>query len=212
MYIKLTSVLLLVASVASAAGTRPAHDWENNHILQINREPARAAFIPYGETRGDRSISLNGDWRFHWSPTPDGRVDGFQKPGFDDSSWAKLAVPAVWEVNGYGTPIYASAGYTFKINPPFVTDTPKENFTAFTERNPTGQYRRSFTVPESWLKEGQTFLRFDGAMSAFYVWINGERVGYSQGSMEPSEFNITPYLHKGENEIAVEVYKYSDGS
>lgn len=212
MYIKLTSALLLIASVASAAGTRPAHDWENNHILQINREPARAAFIPYGETRGDRSISLNGDWRFHWSPTPEGRVDGFQKQGFDDSSWAKLEVPAVWEVNGYGTPIYASAGYTFKINPPFVTDTPKENFTAYTERNPTGQYRRSFTVPDSWLAGGQTFLRFDGAMSAFYVWINGELAGYSQGSMEPSEFNITPYLRKGKNEIAVEVYKYSDGS
>lgn len=212
MYIKLTSALLLVASVASAAVERPARDWENQHILQINREPARAAFIPYGESRGDRSISLNGDWRFHWSPTPEGRVDGFQKPGFDDSSWATLAVPAVWEVNGYGTPIYASAGYTFKINPPFVTDTPKENFTSFIERNPTGQYRRSFTVPDSWVGEGQTFLRFDGAMSAFYVWVNGKRVGYSQGSMEPSEFNITPYIHKGKNEIAVEVYKYSDGS
>lgn len=212
MYRKLTGALLLMTSVAAVADTRPARDWENNHILQINREPARAAFIPYGDVRGDRAMSLNGDWRFHWSPTPEGRVDGFEKAGFDDSSWKQLAVPAVWEVNGYGTPIYASAGYTFKINPPFVTDTPKENYTAYTERNPTGQYRRTFEVPASWLKDGQTFLRFDGAMSAFYVWINGKRVGYSQGSMEPSEFNVTPYIHAGKNEIAVEVYKYSDGS
>ena len=213
MYRKLTLALLIGSSaVAAVAESRPAHDWENHHILQINREPARAAFMPYGELKGDRSISLNGDWRFHWSPTPDGRVAGFEKTGFDDSGWATLAVPAVWEVNGYGTPIYASAGYTFKINPPFVTDTPKENYTAYVERNPTGQYRRSFEVPADWVKSGQTFLRFDGAMSAFYVWINGERVGYTQGSMEPSEFNVTPYIHAGKNEIAIELYKYSDGS
>ncbi|MDE6556286.1 MAG: DUF4981 domain-containing protein [Duncaniella sp.] len=208
----LSCLLLIGASLASSGQARENHDWENHHILQINREPARAAFIPFGEKKGDRSISLNGDWRFHWSPTPDGRIEGFEKTGFNDSGWATLAVPGVWEVNGYGTPIYASAGYTFKINPPYVTDTPKENFTAFVERNPTGQYRRSFEVPSSWLEGGQTFLRFDGAMSAFYVWINGKMVGYSQGSMEPSEFNVTPYLHPGKNEIAVEVYKYSDGS
>lgn len=204
--------LMLAAVVATGAQPRQQHDWENHHILQINREPARASFIPFGERKGDRSISLSGDWRFHWSPTPDGKISGFEQMGFDDSSWAQLAVPAVWEVNGYGTPIYASAGYTFKINPPYVTDAPKENYTAFAERNPTGQYRRIFEVPYDWVGNGQTFLRFDGAMSAFYVWINGERVGYSQGSMEPAEFNVTPYLHAGKNEIAVEVYKYSDGS
>lgn len=212
---KLTTALFMILSVAASdavADTRVAHDWENQHVLQINREPARASFIPYGTVKGDRAMTLNGDWRFHWSPTPEGRVEGFEKTDFDDSGWSTLAVPAMWEVNGYGTPIYASAGYTFKINPPFVTDTPKESFTAFVERNPTGQYRRSFTVPQSWLKGGQTFLRFDGVMSAFYVWVNGKRVGYSQGSMEPSEFNITPYIHEGKNEIAVEVYKYSDGS
>ncbi len=191
---------------------RKQRDWENHHILQINREPARAAFIPYGTAKGDRSISLNGDWRFHWSPTNKGRVNGFERMGFDDSKWDILSVPAVWEVNGYGTPIYASAGYTFKINPPYVTDTPKENYTAFTERNPTGQYRRTVDVPASWLKSGQTFLRFDGVISAFYIWVNGKNVGYSQGSMEPAEFNVTPYLRAGKNEIALEVYKYSDGS
>lgn len=195
-----------------ASSSQPQHDWENHHVLQINREPARAAFIPYGEEKGDRQISLNGDWKFSWTQTPDNRVAGFEATDFDDSSWATLKVPAVWEVNGYGTPIYASAGYTFRINPPYVTDTPKESYTAFAERNPTGQYRRTFEVPESWTESGQTFLRFDGVMSAFYVWINGERVGYSQGSMEPSEFNVTSYLKPGKNQISVEVYKYSDGS
>ncbi|MBQ7421669.1 MAG: beta-galactosidase [Prevotella sp.] len=187
------------------------HDWEDNHILQINREPARAYFMPFAERRGDRQLSLNGEWRFHWSKSPDGRVEDFYRAGFDDSQWLMLAVPANWEVNGYGTPIYVSAGYPFKIDPPRVTSEPKKTWTTYEERNPTGQYRRMFRVPESW-KSGQTFLRFEGVQSAFYVWINGERVGYSQGSMESSEFNVTKYLKTGDNLIAVEVYKYSDAS
>lgn len=189
-----------------------SHDWENNHVLYQNREPARAAFIPYGTVKGDRSFLLNGTWKFHWSPTPEGKVDDFYRADFEDAGWKEFSVPANWEVNGYGTPIYASAGYTFKIDPPRVMDTPKEKYTAYVERNPTGQYRRTFTLPVGWEKDGQTFLRFDGVMSAFYVWINGQKVGYSQGSMEPSEFNITPYLKAGVNQIAVEVYRYSDGS
>jgi len=188
------------------------HDWENNHVLHQNRELARAAFIPYGTVKGDRSFSLNGTWKFHWSPTPEGKVDDFYRTDFEDAGWKEFPVPANWEVNGYGTPIYASAGYTFKIDPPRVMGTPKEKYTAYVERNPTGQYRRTFTLPAGWEKDGQTFLRFDGVMSAFYVWINGQKVGYSQGSMEPSEFNITPYLKAGTNQIAVEVYRYSDGS
>ena len=187
------------------------HDWEDNHVLQINREPARAYFIPYAEHKGDRMVSLNGTWQFRWTKTPDERIRDFYRTDYDASSWDKLAVPANWEVNGYGTPIYISAGYPFKIDPPYVMKEPKKEWTTYEERNPTGQYRRTFTLPASW-QSGQTFLRFEGVMSAFYVWINGQRVGYSQGSMEPSEFNITDYLKKGENQIAVEVYKYSDGS
>ena len=187
-----------------------ANDWENNHVLQINREPARAYFIPFGQKAGDRMLSLNGKWKFRWTKTPDERIRDFYRTDYDATGWASLDVPANWEVNGYGTPIYVSAGYPFKIDPPYVTREPKEAWTTYTERNPTGQYRRRFTLPDSW--SGQTFLRFEGVMSAFYVWVNGQRVGYSQGSMEPSEFNITPYIKKGENQIAVEVYKYSDGS
>ena len=211
----LTTCLTLFCMVHNALCAEQHHDWEDNHVLQINREPARAYFIPYGETFGDRMLSLNGEWHFRWTKTPEDRIRDFYRTDYDDSSWNTLAVPANWEVNGYGTPIYVSAGYPFKIDPPYVTREPKKDWTTYEERNPTGQYRRTFVLPDSWTASsptGQVFLRFEGVMSAFYVWINGEKVGYSQGSMEPSEFNVTRYLKKGENQIAIEVYKYSDGS
>lgn len=188
------------------------HDWENHHVLQINREPARAAFTPFHAQKGDCSICLDGTWKFRWTPVPNERIVEFYQTDFNDKDWVGFPVPANWEVNGYGTPIYVSAGYPFKIDPPRVMGEPKVDYTTYKERNPVGQYRRSFQLPAGWEARGQTFLRFEGVMSAFYVWINGERVGYSQGSMEPSEFNITNYLHAGENQIALEVYRYSDGS
>lgn len=188
------------------------HDWENHHVLQINREPARAAFTPFHAQKGDCSICLDGTWKFRWTPVPDERIVEFYQTDFNDKDWIGFPVPANWEVNGYGTPIYVSAGYPFKIDPPRVMGEPKVDYTTYKERNPVGQYRRSFQLPAGWEARGQTLLRFEGVMSAFYVWINGERVGYSQGSMEPSEFNITNYLHAGENQIALEVYRYSDGS
>ena len=202
---------IALAMFVSAFADGKHHDWEDNHVLQINREPARAYFIPYGVKAGDRTLLLNGEWKFRWTKTPEERITDFYRTDYDVSNWKTLAVPANWEVNGYGTPIYVSAGYPFKIDPPYVTKEPKKDWTTYVERNPTGQYRRTFTLPAAW-QSGQTFLRFEGVMSAFYVWINGQRVGYSQGSMEPSEFNVTSFLKSGENQIAVEVYKYSDGS
>ncbi len=201
------------------------HDWEDQSILQINREPARADFHHAGE------ISLNGEWKFNWTKTPNEQPDGFWTTDFDDSQWKTFPVPADWEMNGYGTPIYSSSGYTFKINPPYVMTTPKERYTAYVERNPTGVYRRSFTIPEAW-KDKEVYIHFGSVSSAFYVWINGQRVGYSQGSMEPAEFRITPYINptpnpsrgrgvqkasprgglEGVNHIVLEVLKYSDGS
>ncbi len=202
--------LLYLACASALKAEQP--DWENQYVLHINREPARTAFIAYGSQSGDRSMSLNGVWKFHWSPTPEGRIADFYTENFNDKSWGGFPVPANWEINGYGTPIYVSSGYPFRIDPPRVTSVPKENYTAFKERNPVGQYRRTFVLPATWKAEGQTFLRFEGVQSAFYLWINGKRVGYSQGSMEPSEFNVTNYLRSGENKLAVEVYKYCDGS
>jgi beta-galactosidase len=185
------------------------HDWENNHILQINREPARAYFFPFHSKPGDSQISLDGSWKFRWTRNPKERIKDFYRVDFNDRQWVQFQVPANWEVNGYGTPVYISAGYPFRINPPYVTSEPKHDWTTYIERDPVGQYRRTFRV--SW-KGGQTFLRFDGVQSAFYVWINGKKVGYSQDSFSSSEFNVTRYLQSGINQIAVEVYKYSDGS
>ena len=204
--------LLLGALVACPMQAQTMHDWENHHVLQINREPARAAFTPFSVQKGDCSMSLDGTWKFRWTPVPGERIIDFYQTDFNDKDWKDFPVPANWEVNGYGTPIYVSAGYPFKIDPPRVMGEPKADYTTYKERNPVGQYRRTFVLPVGWEADGQTFLRFEGVMSAFYVWINGERVGYSQGSMEPSEFNITDYLKTGENQIALEVYRYSDGS
>ena len=204
--------LLLGALVACPMQAQTMHDWENHHVLQINCEPARAAFTPFSVQKGDCSMSLDGTWKFRWTPVPGERIIDFYQTDFNDKDWKDFPVPANWEVNGYGTPIYVSAGYPFKIDPPRVMGEPKADYTTYKERNPVGQYRCTFVLPVGWEADGQTFLRFEGVMSAFYVWINGERVGYSQGSMEPSEFNITDYLKTGENQIALEVYRYSDGS
>ena len=187
------------------------HDWEDQSILQIHREPARAAFFAYKDKPGDRQMSLDGMWKFHWTKTPDEQPNDFFLKDFDDGSWTSFPVPANWEMNGFGTPIYSSSGYTFKIDPPRVMGTPKESYTAFVERNPTGVYRRTFSIPEAW-KGQEVFIRFGGVSSAFYLWINGKKVGYSQGSMEPAEFRITDYLTSTTNQITLQVFKYSDGS
>jgi len=198
----------------------PVYDWENISVLQINREPARAEFIPYSSLnealKGDdkNSVwyqSLNGYWKFHWTARPDHRPADFYKTDFDDSAWDSLPVPSNWEMHGYGTPIYVSAGYPFKINPPSVTDAPDVTYTAYNERNPVGSYRRVFRIPDTW-KGRRVFMRFAGVQSAFYLWINGIKIGYSQGSMEPAEFDITNFIVQGDNSLAVEVYRWCDGS
>ena len=191
----------------------PAHrDWEDQTVLSRNREPARASFTPFCHTPGDRSMKLDGLWRFHWTPTPERQPAGFFMPSYDDTAWPLFPVPADWEVNGYGTPIYSSSGYTFKIDPPRVMGEPRRDYTAFTERNPTGVYRRTFTLPPSWPTTNEAYLHFGAVSSAFYLWVNGHQVGYSQGSMEPAEFCITPYLQPGINQITLQVLKYCDGS
>ncbi len=205
------------------------HDWEDQTVLQRNREPARAAFFGYKVTPGDCQLSLDGLWRFYWTPTPDNLPDGFQQPDFDDSQWELFPVPGDWEMpshnsllltpHSHGTPIYSSSGYTFKIDPPRVMGEPRSDYTSYVERNPTGIYRRTFTIPAEW--QGQeVYLRFGAVSSAFYVWVDGQLVGYSQGSMEPAEFRITDYLSPlpseraggGFHQLTLQVFKYSDGS
>lgn len=204
-------VIIASAVVLCLNANAQQHDWENQYVLQKNRMPARAAFIPYLSQNGDMQMSLNGEWKFNWTKTPDEQPQDFFNTSFDDSGWKTFPVPGDWEMNGFGTPIYSSSGYTFKIDPPFVMKEPKKNYTAYVERNPTGCYRRTFSVPTEW-KGKEVFVRFGAVSSAFYLYVNGLEVGYSQGSMEPAEFRITPYLKDGQNQIALKVMKYSDGS
>lgn len=205
--ILITATLALCSLTTAAQG----HDWENQYVLSINREPARAAFTPYLTQPGDMTMTLDGQWKFNWTRTPDMQPENFYQTDFNDSGWTMFPVPGDWEMNGYGTPIYCSSGYVFKINPPYVMGEPKKKYTSFIERNPTGCYRRTFTVPASWSGK-EVYIHFGSVSSAFYIYVNGKQVGYSQGSMEPAEFRLTPYLNSGTNLIALKVLKYSDGS
>ncbi|MGH7951192.1 MAG: glycoside hydrolase family 2 TIM barrel-domain containing protein [Limisphaerales bacterium] len=197
-----------------------APDWENEQVLQINREPARATFIPFATvaealngnfTNSPFYFSLNGTWKFHWVPNPDMRPTNFFETNFDDSNWTNIDVPSCVEMKGFGIPIYVSSGYPFKIDPPRVTDTPPTNYTSFKARDPVSSYRRDFELPKNW-NGRRVFIHFDGVESAFYLWVNGARVGYSQNSRSPAEFELTDFVKPGANQIAVEVFRWSDGS
>jgi len=184
-------------------------DWQNPNLLHIGREEPRASLIPYQNVRAalrnDRGASdcyrlLNGEWDFHYSAS--GIVpEDFQEPDYSlDGSWDTLSVPSNWQMHGYDVPHYTNVNYPIPFDPPFVPD-----------ENPVGCFRRWFTLSEKWA-DRQVFLNFDGVNSAFYVWVNGEFVGFSKVAHMPSEFDITPHLVSGENLIAVLVYKWSDGT
>jgi beta-galactosidase len=194
---------------------------EDEQNLGVNKQPWHAVLMPYANLaealRADRykstyTRSLNGKWKFHYVPRPEQRPVDFYKPEYDVSQWKEIAVPSNWQVLGYGTPYYRNAGYTFQRDWPKVMNEPPRNFTAFEERNPVGSYRRTFDVPANW--DGRrVFISFDGVDSAFFLWVNGQKVGYSQNSRNVAEFDITPYLKKGgPNMVAAEVYRYSSGS
>lgn len=199
----------------------PHPDLENPAALQRNREAPHATLLPYPDRqsaltgRRDASAyyrSLNGKWRFHWAPGPDERPVGFHEEQYDVSQWDTIDVPLSWQMAGYGTPIYTNSKYPFANRAPRVMDVPQADYTTFKFRNPVGSYKRLFTVPDDWEPPRQFFVTFDGVDSAFYLWINGQKIGYSQGSRTPAEFNITKYVHTGKNSIAVEVYRFCDGS
>lgn len=195
-------------------------DWENEQVVHINTEPPRATFVPFPNANaalaGDRESSpffrsLDGAWKFNWVSKPDERPTNFFLTDFDDSAWKTIDVPSNWEMKGYGVPIYLGSGYPFKMDPPRVTDAPPTNWTAYAQRDPVGSYRRTFELPADWAGR-RVFIHFDGVESAFYLWVNGQRVGYSQDSRTPAEFDLTDYLQPGTNQLAVEVYRWSDGS
>ena len=211
--------LLLFFLVASVRADAP--DWENQQILHINTEPPRATFVPFAtveqalngnSTNSPFYFSLNGEWKFHWVGNPGERPTHFFEADFNDSSWTNIDVPSNWEMKGFGTPIYLGSGYPFKIDPPRVMGEPPTNsWTAYTNRNPVGSYRKTFALPKNW--DGRrVFIHFDGVGSAFYIWCNGAKIGFSKDSRTPAEFDLTDFVNPGLNQIAVEVYRWSDGS
>lgn len=221
------AVVLLFACVSVQAQDVP--DWENPRVFNINKEPAHATFVPYADEASARRgvmafapgaapapgspfvISLNGRWKFNWVKEPSARPVDFYKPEFDVSAWKEIRVPANWEFEGYGTPIFLNIIYPFKRDAPKVMSEPPKDWTTYEERNSVGSYRRTFNVPAAWAGR-ETFLVLRGVNSACYVWVNGQKVGYSEDSRLPAEFNVTKYVRPGENTLAVEVYRFSDGS
>lgn len=210
-----------VASAAPGGWTDPPNgypEWNNNiPAFEVNAEPPHATLMPYanlGEAlAADRTHSpyrrgLDGEWRFQHADRPADRDAGFYRTDVDDRSWKTIPVPSDWQLHGYDFPIYTNITYPWwgangqneNAQPPFAP----------TRFNPVGQYRRTFTVPANWAGR-ETFVHFEGVKSAFYLWINGVKVGYHEDSYVPGEFDITRYLKPGTNQIAVEVYRFSDG-
>ena len=187
-----------------------SYDWENPMVFQINKEAPVATFMPYADeasaiednyAKSPYYQLLSGTWKFHWVPKPDDRPLDFFKESFDISSWKDIQVPSNWELKGYGIPIYTNIVYPHGLHAPFIPH----------NDNPVGSYRRTFEVPASW--DGQRiYLHFASGTSAMYVWVNGQKVGYSEVTKSPAEFDITKYARKGKNVLAVEVYRWSDGS
>jgi beta-galactosidase len=193
---------------------------EDPECLGVNKEPAHTTLMPYGNLKEAVAAkrhassfcqSLNGMWKFNWVPHPAQRPIDFYKPEFDVRSWKEIPVPSCWQLLGYGTPYYRNLGYTFQKDWPHVLSEPPKNYTSYNERDPVGSYRREFEVPASWVGR-RIFISFDGVDSAFYLWLNGEKVGYSVNSRNAAEFDLTKYLKPGKNLVALEVYRYSAGS
>ncbi len=186
------------------------HDWEDQSIIAINKMDARSSFFSFESVddalKNDPSLSkyyqsLNGMWKFNWVRKPVDRPMDFYKEDYDVSSWDEIDVPSNWEIEGYGVPVYVNQPYVFEPDPPNIPN----------DYNPVGSYRTEFNIPETW-DDRELILHFGAVKSAFYLWINGKKVGYSQGSKLPAEFNITQFARIGNNTLAIEVYRWSDGT
>lgn len=206
-------------------GEREHHDWEDETVFAINKEAGHSTYIPFAsvsELKSDPSWEtpwitpesskyqlLNGNWKFNWVKQPSERPLDFYKTDYDVSSWNEIPVPSNWEMHGYGTPIYTNITYPHANTPPYIM--PVQGWTIEKEPNPVGSYRRDFELPSNW-NNSQVFLHFDGAYSGMYVWVNGQKVGYSQGANNDAEFDVTEFVQAGKNTIACEVYRWTDGS
>lgn len=211
----------LFSAAASAGEPAPTGlEWEQEQNLSLNKESARATFMSFSDLNSALKIlpensqwwrSLDGQWKFNWAPDPSKRPVDFYKPGFDVSAWNEILVPSSWQTQGYGVPLYCNQPYPFRREWPHVMLEPPKDYTAYTQRNPVGSYRRDFSMPQNW--DGrEVYIQFDGIDSFFYLWINGKYIGFSKDSRDPAAFDITHYLKPGQNTVAVEVYRHSDAA
>jgi beta-galactosidase len=201
--------LMVIGGLMAAVPMVAAH-WDNIEVIQENCELPHCTMMVYPDVAsartGDRENSpwfklLNGQWKFQWSENPGKRPTGFYETDFDDSHWGRIKVPSNWQIQGHGVPVYKDDGLVFPLDLPNAPH----------DANPVGSYRTAFELPDEWGGR-KTRLHFAGVDAAFYVWVNGRKVGYSQGSRTPAEFDITDYTQPGENQLAVEVYRFCDGS
>ena len=206
---KIAFITTLLLGLTAQAQT---NDWENPAVLGINKLPYHATLqLPSKQSECPEIVSLDGQWLFHWSKDPASRPADFYRMDYDVSQWDRITVPGNWQLQGYGMPIYVNMQYPFHRDKPSVTGEPAKDWYAYDHRNPVGSYVTTITVTKEMLSQN-LILHFGGVHSAFYVWVNGQKVGYSQNSMSPAEFDVTKYLHAGSNKLAVEVYRWSDGS
>ena len=200
---KIAIILAALAAVLPGKAQKKAkmEPWQDPNVFEENRMPMRATFT----TDQQESLSLNGIWKFNWNETIEGRTKGFEAVGYDDSSWKTMPVPGMWELNGFGDPLYVNVGYAWRghydNNPPYPP----------TERNYVGQYRRTFEVDPSWIGK-QICLCIGSATSNVRVWVNGKMVGYSEDSKLEARFDITRFVVRGKNEIALEIFRWCDGT
>jgi beta-galactosidase/beta-glucuronidase len=203
-------LFLIVMITANCTSPDEMDHWQNPEVIGINKLPAHAYFVPYQDAetalannpmQSDMYLELNGSWKFKFVDAPKNAPVDFYNPSFKDDDWDLIDVPSNWQIEGYGRPIYTNIKHPFEANPPFVP----------TDANETGLYRLNFEIPDSW-DDNQIIIHFGGVQSAFYFYVNGKEVGYSEGSMTPTEFDITEFVKPGENMLAAKVIRWSDGS
>jgi len=212
MFRKFISVVPLVLSllISKNQAQNTPRDWENPAVFARGQEEPHATLMPFhtpeeavkNQLKTSRyCLLLNGTWKFHFADIPEEAPADFYRTDYDVSNWHNIIVPGNWQMQGFGWAQFRNVHQPFKANPPYVPSA----------YNPTGSYRRTFFIPEAW-KDRKVFLHFEGVKSASTVWINGKEAGYNEGGMEPAEYDITPYLRRGQNVIAVRVFGYSDGT
>jgi len=202
------TLILILFLTTSILNISAKNDWEDPEVNGINEMAAHATTYSFRTVDDALSCdrtksamqSLNGTWKFNFVPESSQRPMDFWKTDFNSSAWDNIEVPSCWDAKGYGIPIYTNITYPFPVNPPYIE-----------RENPVGSYVREFEIPANW-KDQRVIIHFGGVLSAMYVWVNGEQVGYSEDSFLPAEFDITSYLKSGKNKLAVQVFKWCDGS